>query len=83
VAHFNDLKLCPKNICLDEEQPSQAETAPSTPDVQQAAETVPFGHNLQLVDGDDDLDEMHITCLAQNDGSELASATVVVSTCKY
>jgi len=39
------------------------------------AETVPFGDHLQLVDGDDDLDELPITCPDQNDESELASAT--------
>jgi len=72
VVHFDGLRLCPKNIRLDEDQPSQAESAPVTPDVQQAAERVPFGHHLQLVDGDDDLP---ITCPDQNDENELASAT--------
>lgn len=75
VVHYDHLKLCPKNICLDVDQRSQAETAPTTQDVHQADKTVPVGHHLQLVDGDNNLDGMPITSPNQSDGSEFASAT--------
>jgi len=75
MVHFDHLRLCPKNLRLDVDQPSLAETAPTTPDVQQMDETVPVGHHLRLIDGDDNLDEIPVTSLDQSDGSELASAT--------
>ena len=53
-----DIKLCPKNIRLeDDSQEVQRTSSPEPTQASASTEThLTIGHNLQIVDADDDMD---------------------------
>ena len=53
VAHFDRLKLCPKNICLDNELTSEQHTS-SWELISSTEKSLPIGHDLEIAYNDDD-----------------------------
>ena len=85
VVHFDRLKLCPKNMRLDN-QPTQTELPHTSQDLQQP-ERHPVGHDLEIVDYDDDENGTAITNTApsaHSGGMDTTAATEPpVSTSRY
>lgn len=53
VVHFDRLKLCPKNICLDDE-PTSEQHISSLELVTPTENSLPIGHDMEILDDDDD-----------------------------
>ena len=53
VVHFDRLKLCPKNIRLDDELTNEQHTS-SQELIPPTENSLPIGHDLEIVDDDND-----------------------------
>ena len=60
VVHFDRLKLCPKNIRLDDELTNEQYTS-SQERIPPTENSLPIGHDLEIINDDDEADDATVT----------------------